>query len=182
MQRSSFSCSSHNICNAPPSAAQVLQIVIDRSLPKPGELERNVIRPSRSLTRTRARTRKNNFPAPTPNRRGDKDPSLRGHVTPRIHKSQKNVLEGMVQESRVRPPHPPPLPTPSPGGDVGGPVPAEAPTAQLPLPRRRLVAATRQRPRSVPWPGTVTGRRPLTVTTPPTAVNGLVHFWCIWCG
>ena len=32
---------------------------------------------------------------------------------------KKNVLEGMVRESRVRPPHPPPLPTPSPGGDEG---------------------------------------------------------------
>jgi hypothetical protein len=49
-----------------------------------------------------------------------------------------------------------PTPTPSPQSQPRrrrGPVPAEAPTAQPPLPRRLLVAATRQRPRSVPGPG-----------------------------
>ena len=46
------------------SGAHVLQIVLDRSLPKPGELEGNVIRPSRSLTRTRTRDLKNSQPQP----------------------------------------------------------------------------------------------------------------------
>ena len=49
-------------------------------------------------------------------------------------------------------PTPPPLPQPQPRRRRR-PVPAEAPIARPPLPRRRLAAATRQRPRSVPGPG-----------------------------
>ena len=45
------------------SGAHVLQIVLDRSLPKPGELERNVIRPSRSLTRAQTRNLQSSFGA-----------------------------------------------------------------------------------------------------------------------
>jgi hypothetical protein len=51
---------------------------------------------------------------------------------------------------------PTPTPSPSPHPQARGrrrSVPAEAPTAQPPLPRGRLVAVTRQRPMSVPGPG-----------------------------
>ena len=112
------------------------------------------------------------MPNPNPqlqSRRRPVSPRSRHYSNPEFPK--KNVLEGMVRESRVRPPHPPPLPTPSPGGDEG------------PSPPRRRQRSHRcrgdgsQQPRaSGPGPspgrGTVTGRRPLTVTTPPTAANG----------
>ena len=49
-------------------------------------------------------------------------------------------------------PTPPPWPQPQPRRRRR-PVPAEAPIARPPLPWRRLAAATRQRPRSVPGPG-----------------------------
>jgi hypothetical protein len=109
-------------------------------------------------------------PNPQPQRRR-RPVSLRSRHYSNPEFPKKNVLEGMVRESRVRPPHPPPLPTPSPGGDEG------------PSPPRRRQRSHRcrgdgsQQPRaSGPGPspgrGTVTGRRPLTVTTPPTAASG----------
>ena len=94
------------------------QIVLDRSLPKPGELERNVIRPSRSLTRARTRNLQNSQPQPpTAEQTKTRLPAVTSLLEPRIPK--KNVLEGMVRESRVRPPHPLPCPNPNPGGDEG---------------------------------------------------------------
>ena len=53
---------------------------------------------------------------PTPNPGGGEGPSPPGRNSQFL---KKNVLEGMVRESRVRPPHPPYLSNPSPGGDEG---------------------------------------------------------------
>ena len=66
-----------------------------------------------------------------------------------------------------------PSPHPQPRGRRR-PVPAEAPTAQPLLPRRRLVAATRQRPRSVPGPGDSHRQATPDRDYPPTAANGPV--------
>ena len=77
-------------------------------------------------------------------------PAVTTLLEPRIPQKECSRRNG------VRIKGPTPTPSPSPHPQPRGrrrPVPAEAPTAQPLLPRRRLVAATRQRPRSVPGPG-----------------------------
>ena len=112
----------------------------------------NLYRASCALTRNpNAQFSKNSQShPPTTEETKTRLPAVMSLLEPRIPQKECSKRNG----ARIKGPTPTPSLSPHPQPRRRrGPVPAEAPTAQPPLPRRQLVVATRQRPRSIPGPG-----------------------------